>query len=241
MRSRDRRIPGLALIVALHVGCGSGRVENANSGLGLEAVFTTTGNAEAVAWITVDCGACAWDKTGSEAIVFAVSVDDRTPIHVPVMRGGQAEYGVMVGAVTSGPHTIKIEQDPNLTAASLRGQAVARLEVEIEQIAATDATYQAMSLAPFVYARPDTVGKFTDVPLLMWYEIEPTERGTAVSLLGDLHERRRRHARRSADGDVGPHHRHRISLQRRSRRERRHPQRRHAGARPRDSAVPGPA
>ena len=35
-----------------------------------------------------------------------------------------------------------------------------------------------MSLAPFIYARPDTVGKFTDIPLLMWYEIEPTDRGT---------------------------------------------------------------
>ena len=34
-----------------------------------------------------------------------------------------------------------------------------------------------MSLAPFVYARPDTVGRFTDVPVFMWYEVEPTTRG----------------------------------------------------------------
>jgi hypothetical protein len=32
-------------------------------------------------------------------------------------------------------------------------------------------------MAPIVYARPNTVGKFSDVPLLMWYEIEPTPRG----------------------------------------------------------------
>ena len=156
---------------------GAVRVENGFSGLGLEAAFTSTTNAEAVAWITVDCGACAWDTTGSEAIVFAVTVDDRAPIHLPIVRGGQAEYRLMLGAVSTGDHAIKIEQDPNLTAAALRGKAVARLDVEIEQISATDSTYQAMSLAPFVYARPDTVGRFTDVPLLMWYEIEPTERG----------------------------------------------------------------
>ena len=152
-------------------------MENGFSGLGLEAAFTSTSNAEAVAWITVDCGACAWDTTGSEAIVFAVTVDDRAPIHLPVMRGGQAEYRLMLGAVHSGDHAIKIEQDPRLTAAALRGKAVAKLDVEIEQIAATDSSYQAMSLAPIVYARPDTVGRFNDVPLLMWYEIEPTERG----------------------------------------------------------------
>ena len=32
-------------------------------------------------------------------------------------------------------------------------------------------------MAPIIYARPNTVGKFTDLPLLMWYEIVPTARG----------------------------------------------------------------
>jgi hypothetical protein len=35
-----------------------------------------------------------------------------------------------------------------------------------------------LSMAPIVYARPNTVGKFTDLPLLMWYETVPTSRGT---------------------------------------------------------------
>ena len=154
------------------------RVDNAFSGLGVEAVFTSIGTAEAVARITVDCGGCGWDRTGSEGVVFAVTIDDRAPLHVPVVRAGEAEYRVMLGAISSGTHKIKIEQDPTLTAASLRGTAVARLDFEIDQLTAKDSTYQAISLAPFVYARPDTVGKFTDIPLLMWYEIEPTDRGT---------------------------------------------------------------
>ena len=170
-------MPSSAMVAALLAGCGSAGVENASSGRGLESVFTSTGDAEVVAWITVDCGACAWDKAASEGIVFAVTIDDRPPVHLPIVRGGKAEYRLMLGAVSTGDHAIKIEQDPNLTAVSLRGKAVARLDVEIEQIAATDSTYQATSLAPFVHARPDTVGKFSDVPLLMWYEIEPTERG----------------------------------------------------------------
>ena len=32
-------------------------------------------------------------------------------------------------------------------------------------------------MAPILYARPNTVGKFTDLPLLMWYEVVPTPRG----------------------------------------------------------------
>ncbi|HEX7281051.1 MAG TPA: hypothetical protein VF239_03275, partial [Vicinamibacterales bacterium] len=47
----------------------------------------------------------------------------------------------------------------------------------IEQIPTSAADHQALSLAPVVYARQDTVGKFNDVPLLTWYEIEPTNRG----------------------------------------------------------------
>src|SRR5204863_2438779 len=35
----------------------------------------------------------------------------------------------------------------------------------------------AQSMAPILHARPNTVGRFTDLPILMWYEIVPTARG----------------------------------------------------------------
>ena len=60
----------------------------------------------------------------------------------------------------------------------MRGQRAFASRVEIEQIPVTASNHRPISLAPFVYARPDTVGRFNDVPLLMWYEIEPTVRGT---------------------------------------------------------------
>jgi hypothetical protein len=139
--------------------------------------FELTGDAEAIARITVDCGRCDWAKTGGEAVVLAVTLDGRQPVHVPIVRSGNAEYRVMLGSVSSGSHAIAVTEDPNLTAASLRGQRAATWSVDIEPIPMTAPRHQAVSLAPFVYARPDTVGQFTDVPLLMWYEIEPTERG----------------------------------------------------------------
>src|SRR6185437_12776598 len=33
------------------------------------------------------------------------------------------------------------------------------------------------SRASILYARPDTVGRFTDLPILMWYEVVPTAKG----------------------------------------------------------------
>ena len=139
--------------------------------------FTSATDAEARARIRVDCGACDWQKTGSEAVVLAITLDDRAPIHLPVTRSGTAEYEVMLGTISPGRHTVSIAEDYALSAASLRGTNAATFSVDVEQVPAASPTHQALSLAPFVYARPDTVGKFTDVPLLMWYEVEPTARG----------------------------------------------------------------
>lgn len=84
----------------------------------------------------------------------------------------------MLGAVAAGPHSVSIIEDPDLTSPSLRGKAAAGYAVTIEQRTPDAGDYEAIARAPFVYARPDTVGRFTDVPVLMWYEIEPTARGT---------------------------------------------------------------
>lgn len=159
----------------VHFGCvGAG----GNTGAFSDTTFTAPGDAELIARVTVDCDACDWQTTGSEAVVLAITLDDHEPIYLPVVRSGDAEYRVMLGRVAAGRHTATIKEDPNLTATSLRGKAEASYAIEVEQIPVNASNHQALSLAPFVYARPDTVGKFTDVPLLMWYEIEPTERGS---------------------------------------------------------------
>ena len=139
--------------------------------------FTAAADAEVRAAIKVECSACGWEKAGSEGVVLALTLDDRAPIHVPVTRSGTADYEVLLGTVAPGQHSVSIAPDPSLSATSLRDANAATFSIDLEQIPATTPTHQALALAPFVYARPDTVGKFTDVPLLMWYEVEPTARG----------------------------------------------------------------
>lgn len=141
--------------------------------------FDTTVRAEALATITVTCGMCAWDIPGREAVVLSLSLDDRYLQHLPIVRTGRADYQVMLGRVEPGRHTLRWTEDAELTAAALKGAARAVVEsITVNQIEEGVSQYAALSFAPIVYARPNTVGRFTDVPVFMWYEIEPTARGT---------------------------------------------------------------
>ena len=166
------RLLGRALLVLLLAG-GWTRAEAA------QTRFDTTGRAEAVATITVSCAMCAWDTAGREAVVLSLTLDGRYVQHLPIVRTGRADYSVMLGRVEPGRHTLVLTEDAGLTAAGLRGGDHAVVEeIAVTQVAEGASDYSALSLAPLVYARPDTVGRFTDVPVFMWYETEPTSRGT---------------------------------------------------------------
>ncbi len=161
------------LVLAMVLSAGSARAEVAKT------TFETKARAEALATITVTCDTCAWDVAGREAVVLSLVLDGRYVQHLPIVRTGRAEYRVMLGRVEPGLHTLVIDEDAELTAPGLRGGARALVDtIVVDQIDAGARDYSAIKLAPIVYARPDTVGKYTDVPVFMWYEIEPTARGT---------------------------------------------------------------
>lgn len=146
--------------------------------LGARISFEAATRGEAVATLTVQCDPCAWDLVGREAVMISIAMDGRYSQHLPVLRSGRADYRVLLGPVEPGAHTIQVSEDAALSAKSLRGgrARVERIDVAVQAVAAPE--YRALSLAPMVYARPDTVGRFTDVPIFMWYEVEPTARGT---------------------------------------------------------------
>jgi hypothetical protein len=141
-------------------------------------VFVAARPAETVATVTVRCDACRWDVAGSEAAVLAITLDGRYVQHLVVVRRGRADYRVLLGAVAAGSHTVRIDEDVQLTAPMVRGGLAVIERIVVDQISEADTRYRALSLAPFIYARPDTVWRFTDVPVLAWYEVEPTARGT---------------------------------------------------------------
>ena len=95
------------------------------------------------------------------------------------MRGGErdATYPIALGPVAKGHHTLSIERDAALSAANTAVTAIDVSDIGLFPADASGEVSRILSMAPIVYARSNTVGKFTDVPLLMWCEIVPTKRG----------------------------------------------------------------
>jgi hypothetical protein len=144
-----------------------------------ERSFRVDEPGEVIASFIVECGACAWEVEGREAVVLIVTLDDQRSRQVPIVAGTGVQYRVAVGAVQPGTHLLRIDEDANLTARALRGHNAAFVRsIQIEQLHSSSPEYEPLSLAPIVYARPNTVGRFTDVPVFIWYEREATPRGT---------------------------------------------------------------
>ncbi len=135
----------------------------------------------AVLLATVDarCDACAWDVPGREAATLLVTLNGRYAQHLPIVRSGRSNYHVLLGTVAPGTHTAAVRVDRQQSARDLRTPGAATATVsEIEAVVEGDRRYAPLSHAPFVYQRPNTSGRFSDVPVFMWYETEATPRGT---------------------------------------------------------------
>jgi len=139
--------------------------------------FSAAADGEAVAVVRAGCERCDWGAEGRESVALTVSLDGKYSQHIQLVRGeAPAEYRIMLGPVAKGGHRLAIDRDPALSAA---GAGPAAIEVpDVALVSASQgADFTALSMAPIVYARPNTVGKFTDLPLVMWYEVVSTPRG----------------------------------------------------------------
>ena len=144
--------------------------------LPVDQVFKSSAAGEAVAVVHASCERCDWGIDGREAAALRVSVDGRYSQHLLLARGAQdADYHVTLGAVTAGDHRLRIEADPKLSSPGAGAPAVSRIEIVVITPAGDD--YVAQSMAPVLYASANTVGRFTDLPVFMWYEIVPVPHG----------------------------------------------------------------
>ncbi len=130
--------------------------------------------AEVVAAVQARCRRCDWGRAGREAAVLRLSLDGRYSQHLVLARGS-GTYRVALGGLDAGEHHLEIALERGL---SCRG--VGRVDVEdvsIEPAAAGSPEEEALRHAPLLYLRPDTLVRFTDLPLVLWYESEPAPPG----------------------------------------------------------------
>jgi hypothetical protein len=138
--------------------------------------FTFDRPGEVLVRLHAGCAKCDWGEDGREAVALRLSVDGAYSQHLFLSRGeAPTDYRVRLGTLAPGRHELRVERDPELSA---RGAGAASIDISaIGLVAEGSSDFTAQSMAPIVYARPNTVGKFTDLPLFMWYEVEKTPRG----------------------------------------------------------------
>lgn len=131
---------------------------------------------EAVATLAASCERCDWGIEGSEAATLKIALDGKYSQHLVLVRGAtRSDYKVTLGPVAQGPHTITVAVDPELSARNIGAVTVRGINAEVMPVRSDEQVAQ--SMAPILYARPNTVGRFTDVPVFMWYESVPVKEG----------------------------------------------------------------
>jgi hypothetical protein len=134
-----------------------------------EIPFTVIAEAEVLLDLTAVAPHTSWGQAGSEAAVATLFVDGRYNQDIFLFAGERPfTYQVVLGHLQPGQHALKVEFNRKQSAPQAPTFEVQ--DVKISFIDRSNADYQALSLAPMVYARPNTIGHFSDIPLLMWYE-----------------------------------------------------------------------
>jgi CheY-like chemotaxis protein len=110
---------------------------------------------EVVAELDLRAPGTDWGQEGKEAALATVFVDGRAQQQIMLYAGSrQFAYTVFLGALAAGEHDVDV-----------RGSGVefsgARFHEDSSDI---------MANAPVLYARANTIGKFTDIPLIVYCE-----------------------------------------------------------------------
>ena len=105
----------------------------------------------------------SWAKQGREAAVADVAVDRGVVQHVMIFDGERRHsYRLWLGSLSAGRHKITVTRN------ALHSAAGSNLSVHGIRI--IDVANDVLAHAPVLYARKNTIGKFTDVPLIVYAE-----------------------------------------------------------------------
>src|SRR3954453_17772218 len=124
---------------------------------------------EAIATIPAGCERCDWSAAGREAVLLELTLDGTYSQHVALTRGaGVADYRVVLGAVSAGAHRLTIARDHKRSAPETGPIVFGDVTVNVTAPASAD--YEWIARAPILRARPGTVEKYSDFPLVMYAE-----------------------------------------------------------------------
>ena len=118
----------------------------------------------------------SWARPGAEAAALLVLVDGVYNQDLLLWAGDELfRYRVLLGRLSKGKHTLSVALNPSRSAPRARRAEVKALRplpfVTTSQSKVDDDDHFALAHSPVLYARANTIDRFTDLPLLMYYEI----------------------------------------------------------------------
>jgi hypothetical protein len=136
----------------------------------------------------------SWQQKGSEAAVVTIFVDGNYHQDVILFAGGNAKrfpYEVFIGELGKGDHKFDVVLNGKHSSAKIGLVSISDLRIgsasldsfprpslnvrkdSLDNINFDQFTtdFIARSNAPFIYARPNSIDKFSDIPLIVYYEI----------------------------------------------------------------------
>ncbi len=137
----------------------------------IEYSFELTRAAEVGLKIQASAPGTSWRRPGAEAAVIRLELDGKYNQHVTLWMGAEGhEYRVLLGPVSPGAHRLRAVLDHRLSSSAAKSF---QAHFHIERFEPRSPEYEAIRHAPVLYARPDTIGRASDVPLLAYYERLP--------------------------------------------------------------------
>lgn len=144
-----------------------------------EKRFFVRFDGEAVLHLQAAAPGTSWGRKGSEAAVLTLYVDGRYNQDVTLFAGARSfTYRIVLGPLAKGSHSVRLDLNKNLSAPSATAVDVKALRfVTVTQ---PNVRHDAIASSPILHSRRDSIGKFSDVPLLMWYETKRTAATTTI-------------------------------------------------------------
>jgi len=142
--------------------------------------FQLEARAEVLASFTAWAPGTSWGRAGSEAAIITCYLDDQYNQDVILFMGeSKFTYRLQLGNVASGHHRMRLEVNRKLSSASVGAVIIGQISVA-PVLESMGRLFTAMSYAPILYARRNSIGRFTDIPLLMWYEVFDNQGETTI-------------------------------------------------------------
>ncbi|MCY7375522.1 MAG: hypothetical protein LH472_06075, partial [Pyrinomonadaceae bacterium] len=140
----------------------------------------TTSAAEYQLTIKASVKGASWQTKGAEAAILTLFVNGKYNQDVILFAGAEKfDYSVLLGELPAGENTLSIVLNAARSAQNAKEVRLFSADLKSSAKAATAQTQPdakdsaALRYAPIIYARPDTIDKFSDIPLLIYYEIFP--------------------------------------------------------------------